>query len=65
MKRFKITMMVPSHHEVVVVDEREAHTEAMRLISKDADGTPVEILKSIELVGEVQTEEIQFPSSID
>ena len=65
MKRYKITMMVPSEHEVVVVDKQEAHAEAMRLSRKDNNGTPIAILKSIGFLGDVQTEEIEFPSSID
>jgi len=56
MKRFRITMLVPSVSEVVVADAQAAHNEATRLAGKDEDGRPAAVVKSIEFVGDVQTE---------
>jgi len=60
MKRYLIKLMMPAEHEVVVADLREAHNEATKLAGKDEKGTPIGIVSSITLIGEVQTEPLDF-----
>jgi len=60
MKRYKITLMVPQVKEVVVENVQAAHNEATRLAGTGENGTPRAIVKSIEFVGDVQTEPLDF-----
>ena len=61
MKRYKITLMVPQVKEVVVENVQAAHNEATRLAGTGENGTtPQAIVKSIEFVGDVQTEPLDF-----
>ena len=60
MKRFRITLMVPHSTEVVVADAQAAHNEATRLAGKDTDSQPQAIVQSIEFIGDVQTEPLDF-----
>lgn len=58
MKRYQITLLVPQTKEVVVRDAQAAHNEATRL----AGGAGAKaIVSSIEFVGDVQTEPLDFP----
>ena len=59
MKRFKITLMVPHSTEVVVADMQAAHNEATRLSQPAASGLAA-IVHSVEELGDVVTEEIDF-----
>ncbi len=60
MKRYLIELMMPVKHEVVVADLQAAHNEATKLAGKDEKGTPLGIVSSITLLGEVQTEPLDF-----
>ena len=60
MKRFKITLMVPHSKEIVVATVQEAHNEATRLASAEVHGGPKAIIHSVEELGFVTTEPIDF-----
>ena len=60
MKRFKITLMVPHSTEIVVADAQAAHNEATRLADADVHEGPKALVHSVEEVGDVQTELIDF-----
>lgn len=59
MKRYRITLMVPHIKEVVVADAQGAHNEATRLATPVA-GQPPALVHSIEEIGDVVTEPIDF-----
>jgi len=61
MKRFRITLLVPHSREIVVADTQAAHNEATRLAKANvAPGEQAAIVNSIEFLGDVMTEEIDF-----
>lgn len=60
MKRFKITLLIPHSKEIVVETMQEAHNEASRLAAARAAPGPKAIVHSVEEVGFVTTEPIDF-----
>lgn len=64
MKRYKITLMIPAEEEVVVSDLQAAHNEATRLAvamgGKTPAGAPKALVQSIEFIGDVATEPLNF-----
>ena len=60
MKRYLIKLMMPAEEEVVAATLQEAHNEATKLAGKDEDGTPIGIVSSITLIGDVSTEPLDF-----
>lgn len=60
MNRYKIVLMVPTVTEVIVSDPQAAHNEATRLAAAQAEGLPQTSVHSIECLGKVETEEIDF-----
>ena len=60
MKRFKITLMVPHSREIVVADTQTAHNEATRLAAAPQDGEIAAVVHSVEEIGSVITEPIDF-----
>jgi hypothetical protein len=56
MKKYKITLSVPSEHEVEAIDAQAAHNEATRLVG-NAPGAKVLM---IECLGEIKNGEIDF-----
>ena len=60
MKRYNITLLVPHSTEVIVADAQAAHNEATRLAGPDGNGSPQAIVQSIEFLGDVETEPLNF-----
>ena len=60
MKRYLIKLMMPAEEEVIVADLQAAHNEATKLAGKDEHGTPIGIVSSITLLGEIDTEPLDF-----
>ena len=60
MKQYRITLLVPIVKEVVVRDAQQAHNEATKLAKAHILGDTKPVVHSVEHLGDLETEEIEY-----